>query len=674
MEGGKLGRYLKAEVAALGRGWTLAYVLALVLALAGTVYCFSLAGFSRQSYVDLCLANHDPGGQGMSFFRRGLDTKRPWTRRWDFKFVAEPRFPQGPLPPDQINYRLDALGVFSLAQPGTVTFRYRVDDGLRLRIDGRTVLDLWEFQNVGGSFQEELAAGLHLLELDYFQGGDRATLVLSVLDGDLRKIQLHPLRQDFNAAHFGRIKEREYFGSRYLPLAAGAAGGLLFLAPAWLLLRGHRYWLPWLVARRRLLPGLVVGFFLALVSQGFYCLFKGVEQFPLRFVIAPLAGGLLGAVAQAAFLRLRPLPALAGRARDWYLAREVWLTPSFFFLAFAAIHLYFLNHLGAELPKAIIHAPMDAVHYRRIMAYGYILNFSEVPYFSGNAVWQPLFPLLARLFNLFLVNNDLWAPVVTSWTMSLVAFHLLWRVGARFFGPAGCRWSLLALGCYPGALYLFLGFPYGLAISLGCAYFLCLQRGRIWWAGLFGMGLAVSYATGMLIALLPLFMFAPRLWREADPGPALKTLLVTGGGPVLGVLLFCLHHLWRFHDFFLPFTAHTHWGVEAAWPWDSFLYALYAKPPDLGDLITFVLVVVGLIVFAWRLQPGLWAVTVALVLMTPLAGSIDSNYRQYLMAWPFFLLVGGSPRHWSLKVAFLWLQLYFTLAVYYPLWLSGKLI
>ncbi len=82
----------------------------------------------------------------------------------------------------------------------------------------------------------------------------------------------------------------------------------------------------------------------------------------------------------------------------------------------------------------------------------------------------------------------------------------------------------------------------------------------------------------------------------------------------------------------------------------------------------------ALAIFGHRLTPSLWTLGLAVLLGTLTNGRLDYCYRQLVMAWPFFILVGSSPRSPWLKGGFLALEAYLAWAWFLPLWRQGGLV
>ena len=116
-------------------------------------------------------------------------------------------------------FAIDYTGRISLAEAGTYTFRLTSDDGSRLYIDGREVIDNDGIHGPGNMDAEvELTAGIHDVRVSYFQG-PREEIAL-VLEWGPDAESLRPL--DFAALAPARFRRE---GNR---LRAEMSGGVLF--------------------------------------------------------------------------------------------------------------------------------------------------------------------------------------------------------------------------------------------------------------------------------------------------------------------------------------------------------------------------------------------------------------------------------------------------------------
>jgi hypothetical protein len=630
----------------------------------------------REMLTELALPDR-PGG---SVFRVRLHANDRHRYHWQPLYISPLYMPEGPLP-GQEDYKIKALAVVELKKNQRIYFRLRANDGVSVLINHERVFDEWHPVPMGiiADFTEELCAGLNLLEVDYYLGHRKGALELRVVDAAGTEVPIHPLSLEVDAERWQDLLADKARARRWLSL--GVALGLLglLLPPVWLLVRNP--WLPGsLLARvRHVVPGFWLGFGVFTAwRMGVYLGTPG-ENDLRELLFIPLLGGVAGAMAHAAVQfapdRRHPnvLPQRYERARAWYLARENWLAPLLFFGALLTFMSWVVSVRGGVFPDTWLHAPWDALQYKDIMVRGYVMNVTDTGGLSGNFAWHPLLPWLARgLFKLGL--DPSWALLTTAWLASATAITLLFRLARDLFGVSAARWTLAGLICYPGSFYLLIGYPYGTAIALAAAYFLAIRAGRVWLACLLGVGLGLVYPTAVLTGLFALFIMVPRISRAERPWAETRKLIIAGAGPALGLLILCLHHWAYFNSFFLPFTAHANWNRRAQWPWDTIMEGVLHEPPMYPEAIVVILIVAIMAIFAHRFHPALWAYLVAVFMIGPATGALESVYRQYLMAWPLFMLMASSPRGRGIKACFLWLGIYFALTWYIPLWLTHDLV
>ena len=652
----------------------------LVVGLGGWLLGLGLAGFcwwqARQAdnaYEAVWAHALDHETTGARVFRMRMDPNHPDRYFYTPLTVSPLDWPHGPLTEAE-NYKIKALAGMVLEAPQRLFFRVRGSDGVSIYIQGETVFEQWRHfpLDFDARFSQEVPAGQLLLEVDYLKVNKQAGLSVEIRDEAGRPVDLMPLKPEVDVpAWLDQRANREAWDRRTF-YALGLALVLGLLPLAWGLLRDPS-WLGDLYAGLKPLgPGFWAGFWAVMLWQMARLLStqEGDDLLPMLGV--PLAGGLAGASALALAGRLWGRQRLESW-RDWYLAREALILPGLVFLLFAAYVLWSMSCLGAYVPYVLLEAPWDAQQYKDIAEHWYWLTRTETGGIAGNYPWHMLLPLLARLWNLLGVDMD-WAMLLVVWPAALAVFYLIFRLSRELFGVRAARWTLAALACYPCSWYLLIGYPYSLAMSLCMGYFMAVRSRRLVWAVVLGYFLGMSYITAVLAAAMPLFILAPELRRAANPWPELKFLLLVSAAPVLGLLTFCLNHWIMFNQFLLPITGHEMWGRKPAWPWSSILDGLLHEPPHYPEAITMVLIVGAMVVFAHALHPALWALILLTVAAGPGTGDLEAVYRQNLMAWPLFVLIGSSPRSRWLKMAWLWVSVYFALKWFLPLWLSKDLV
>jgi hypothetical protein len=159
-----------------------------------TLLC--LLGFLATSPLDA--AEPEPGligeyfdiGRPLEDFAKIPDDKNPTIKRVDRKIdfrSTESTFPGTML---QSHFAIRWAGKIKIPKDGKYTFYLESDDGSRLLIDGRQVLDnggLHEMQEISDSV--ELKGGVHEIKIDYFENDNDggAGCVLSWKAEDIKK-------------------------------------------------------------------------------------------------------------------------------------------------------------------------------------------------------------------------------------------------------------------------------------------------------------------------------------------------------------------------------------------------------------------------------------------------------------------------------------------------------
>jgi len=67
-------------------------------------------------------------------------------------------------------FAIEYAGAFYVAEPGKYNFRLQSDDGSKLFIDGKRIIDIDALGTFSSSNSAKLAAGVHDIRIDYFQG------------------------------------------------------------------------------------------------------------------------------------------------------------------------------------------------------------------------------------------------------------------------------------------------------------------------------------------------------------------------------------------------------------------------------------------------------------------------------------------------------------------------
>lgn len=92
----------------------------------------------------------------------------------------------------QTDFSLEYEGKFELTKPEKLIVQAGSDDGVRVKIDGKTVIDEYHDRGMDtNTAPVSLAAGGHQITVDYYQGGGEAELTFRILRAsDLEKIEV----------------------------------------------------------------------------------------------------------------------------------------------------------------------------------------------------------------------------------------------------------------------------------------------------------------------------------------------------------------------------------------------------------------------------------------------------------------------------------------------------
>lgn len=119
-----------------------------------------------------------------SYFNNLLLTGTPVLQRQESS-IGLTGAPSAAVSKDQFSARWE--GTLSVPANATYKFQIYTDDGMRVWIDGRSVLDKWYRQSSQYAFERFLEQGSHTLKVEYFQqwGGIKAIMSWTALPGGL---------------------------------------------------------------------------------------------------------------------------------------------------------------------------------------------------------------------------------------------------------------------------------------------------------------------------------------------------------------------------------------------------------------------------------------------------------------------------------------------------------
>ena len=329
--------------------------------------------------------------------------------------------------------------------------------------------------------------------------------------------------------------------------------------------------------------------------------------------------------------------------------RRIWLSSVLVF-AYLVIVLVALQtgdrryrSLGRELSQ------WDGQLYLSIARDGYerFPPTADRPYISGNIGWFPFYPLMGRaLSHLGLTTH--WSLIVLSWICFWLALMVIYSLVETKFGERTAILTVLATFLYPTSFYFATAFPYSLYLFLAVVTFYLLHRQKYALLWLPTAGLAVTYPSGIVIAL-PIAYHLVRRWKALGWSQRVwlaVAILAIG----VAILAYFLHYYFKFGDFFLYFHYQSQYlhGHSLTFP----LITLYKFMTELSFThLEFIIVALTLgfaaVAYTRRIE-GEWQVyLLAVLLFTPTFGTIQCYYRHVIVAFPMFVMLGmaaGSPR------------------------------
>jgi len=335
---------------------------------------------------------------------------------------------------------------------------------------------------------------------------------------------------------------------------------------------------------------------------------------------------------------IRAATALSPVVVPFVLARAIVLA------ALGAAHL--VSSHGHPAPAVVfrVHQGLlawDAGFYESIARFGY------QPFGHQALRFFPLFPLSARVLA-WTGMGDGPAVVLLANLGALIGTAALVALVRRETGDDGlARRSAWLLSLLPPAFTLVLGYAEGMLLAFTTACFLCIRpapgRGPSWWwAALFGFAAGLTRPLGVLL-VLPVAVEGWRHWRSAgrrDRAGAVVAVVA----PVAGMATFLSWSAGVYGDFLLPLRVQTsaghHGGLSD--PVTTLLHdARGALHHHLGTAlhVPWVILVVVLVVVAWRRLPASYGAFATAVVVVALSGTnLDSFERYALSAFPLVIV------------------------------------
>lgn len=358
------------------------------------------------------------------------------------------------------------------------------------------------------------------------------------------------------------------------------------------------------------------------------------------------------------------------------------LPPTLIFAVFAILYLSITLFNNNDL---LFRPVWDIDHYRTIAAGGYEARpcdpAKDYPMgdICGNVGWFPAWPLAMKILSAGQVDIGI---KILPYLFALLGFILFYNVLLRLADAKAALLGTAALAATPTAFYYLTGFPYSFILFLFAAYLFYLYHGEAKWRRyllpFLALLISLAYPSGFLTAIIPLVKTICES-RTLSPRPKISGLMGELAYHIipfaLGPILLSTYFYFKFDDFFLitHFQAkyHRNWAFPLTVIWESFRQfpALYVE-----NCTVLWYGLIFLIFAPYRTRPELVSYFLLLYLFSPATGSVVSVYRHYLLLFPAAMVIALADRPLWIKIAYIALGLFLALALFYPIFMNGRLI
>jgi hypothetical protein len=296
-------------------------------------------------------------------------------------------------------------------------------------------------------------------------------------------------------------------------------------------------------------------------------------------------------------------------------------------------------------------ARWDSAWFVRIAEHGYASG-------QGAPAFYPLYPGLVGITGRAMGGHYVLAGLLISVTSAAFAFVLLYRLADLLLGESGATRAVLYLAIFPMTLFLSAVYSEALFLMLACACFLFAERGRMPLAAAMAALAALTRPIGFLLVPSILVIGWQRgerrslAWLALVPAAfaAYPALLVAQGRSAFSFVGVETSAIWLRHlSWAGPFGGL--WGglragalgleqfaigdSRSTWPIVQG-QSLFAVAATNLEYLGYLLVVLGLLIVAWRRLPLAYSLYMTLGLLLPLT---FPSARWPLLSFPRFSLV-----------------------------------
>lgn len=295
---------------------------------------------------------------------------------------------------------------------------------------------------------------------------------------------------------------------------------------------------------------------------------------------------------------------------------------------------------------------------------------------QSSVAFFPLYPLLVRVFSIFLLGNIPLAMFFVSNIAFLIYLHYLYRLAKEDFDALTAERSALYAAAFLLSFFFSAGYTEALFLALTTSAFYYARKDK--WS--------VAIPLGMLSCLTRLAGVAiifPFAWEWYKRRGISAKALVLGLVPMgLGIFMVYLGHLTG--DPLAFNTVQKAWSHRLTWPWGTLAIAwqLVKSLPltryiaaiawiDFGTMVIFLIMILAMIP---RTPPSYWLYSLPVYFIStsatldPAVGLPTASIARYLMSiFPVFVFLGylGRNRWVHYLTLFLFLVLLGPLLLYF---------
>jgi hypothetical protein len=357
------------------------------------------------------------------------------------------------------------------------------------------------------------------------------------------------------------------------------------------------------------------------------------------------------------------LPALRVALPAWALAR-VLVAAAYLTARYLERH----GHLHDALARTTIRQGLlawDGAFYADIAHHGYAsLPRPALRFF-------PLTPLLGRAVGWLGVGPRVGVVIVANLAALAAGTLLVLLVRSEGFAPGVARRSAWLVALAPAAFVLVLGYAEAVFLAVAIGIVLAARRRRWLVAIALGVLAGLSRPGGFVVAV-PVAIEALRTWRVAPISERLRAIVATLA-PFAGTALFLGWVDHEFGDGLLPFRVQTRGNLKGAFtnPVSSVSDAvdgLFHGHVGTGLHVPWMIVVVVLVVLAFRMLPASYGAFAAVSVASAVtSANLDSFERYALAAFPIVIVAAlllDDRRWWiaTVTASSLAMTIYATLA------------